>query len=225
MWPRSVRRMAVVLAASLVAGLAAAQAPADMTVRLDARNLETFGSHLGVVDFAPIESQVKSLRSFYEASFRELIGGAEQALKAANEDLQRQRVRLSAEEWSRARSAFEARASAFVAVAAENKKISEGILTTQLKLLDARLSKILRDVADQHAVKVIVPRQSLAVQGKSTWVRADFMLLPADITSDPIAGMTEFVRAAPQRDLTDVVMAALNQAPLRPMEFQWKPFP
>jgi outer membrane protein len=122
---------------------------------------------IGIVDMALIQEQASVMKSIRdqmqkeETSFRTDLTKRETELRAADQELQQQRTLLSADAFAERRRNFEAQAGESQRFMAARKRQLDTAFTDGMRQVDGALNEILRQIASERGLNLILPRGAL----------------------------------------------------------------
>lgn len=104
-----------------------------------------------------IRPQLEKLKKEYQAEFKQ----KEDALRAANQDLNRQRAILSPEAYEVQRKAFRERATAAQREVQTARRRFDGALAAAMRKVHGSLLTITKKYAEERGIKMILPKSSV----------------------------------------------------------------
>jgi len=122
---------------------------------------------IGVVDMALIQEQASVMKSIRdqmqkeEAGLRADLTKRENDLRAADQELQQQRTLLSADAFAERRRNFEAQVGESQRYMAARKQQLDKAFSEGMRQVDGALSAVLREIATERGLNLIMPRGAL----------------------------------------------------------------
>jgi outer membrane protein len=134
---------------------------------------------IGVVDMAMIQEQASVMKSIRDQMQKEETGlradltKRETDLRAADQDLQQQRTLLSADAFNERRRTFEAQVAESQRFMAARKRQLDAGFAEGMKQVDAAMNTVLREVANERGLNLILPRQGAMLADKGLDITDD----------------------------------------------------
>ncbi|MDP6351583.1 MAG: OmpH family outer membrane protein [Alphaproteobacteria bacterium] len=138
-----------------------------------AQDSEPESVRLGVVDrqkIVRVSVAGQGLRTEFEATearYREEISAKESALRAQQEELQRQRTLLSPEAFAAREAEFAKKVEALQREVATRNKDLEAMLGYGMQQIDVAALKIIAEIADEYAITLVLDKTQLLMVAKT----------------------------------------------------------